>query len=77
MNQLSSRTGFEPRSRPKGMLAPVGNPINTVPAPRGGVDRMMTEPNSPSKAKVTRFGLLLAAAVIAYIAVVMVFIVVY
>jgi|GEM_PF-4913939 len=38
---------------------------------------MMTEPNSPSKAKVTRFGLLLAAAVIAYIAVVMVFIVVY
>jgi hypothetical protein len=38
---------------------------------------MMTEPNSPSQAKVTRFGLLLAAAVIAYIAAVMVFIVVY
>jgi 5-methylcytosine-specific restriction endonuclease McrA len=26
-NQLNSRAGFEPRSRPKGMLAPFGNPI--------------------------------------------------
>jgi hypothetical protein len=37
---------------------------------------IMTEPNSPSRAKVTRFGILLAAAVIAYIAAVMVFIIV-
>ena len=26
-NQFKSRAGFEPRSRPKGMLAPFGNPI--------------------------------------------------
>jgi len=26
-NQLNSRAGFEPRSRPKGMLAPFGNPL--------------------------------------------------
>ena len=26
-NQVNSRAGFEPRSRPKGMLAPFGNPI--------------------------------------------------
>jgi hypothetical protein len=26
-NQLNSRAGFEPRSRPKGMLTPFGNPI--------------------------------------------------
>jgi hypothetical protein len=37
---------------------------------------IMTEPSSPSRAKVTRFGLLLAAAVIAYIAAVIVFIIV-
>ncbi len=37
---------------------------------------MMTEPNSPSRAKVTRFGLLLAATVITYIAAVIVFIIV-
>jgi len=76
MNQLNSRAGFEPRSRPKGMLAPFGNPINIVPASRGGVNRMMTEPSSTSRSKVTRFGLLLAGAVIAYIVAVMVFIIV-
>lgn len=38
---------------------------------------IMTEPNTPSKAKVMRFGLLLAAVVIAYVAAVMVFIIVY
>jgi hypothetical protein len=27
LNQLNSRAGFEPRSRPKGMLAPFGIPI--------------------------------------------------
>ena len=27
LDQLNSRAGFEPRSRPKGMLAPFGNPI--------------------------------------------------
>ena len=26
-NQFKSRAGFEPRSRPKGLLAPFGNPI--------------------------------------------------
>jgi hypothetical protein len=38
---------------------------------------MMTEPNSPLSAKVTHFGLWLAAAVIAYIAALIVFIIVY
>jgi hypothetical protein len=79
MNPLNSRAGFEPRrllNFAKGMLAPFGNPINIVPAPRGGANRMMTEPNSPSRAKVTRFGLLLAGAVIAYIVAVIVFIIV-
>jgi len=41
------------------------------------MNRIMTEPNSPSSVKVTRFGLLVAAAVIAYIAAVIVFIIVY
>jgi hypothetical protein len=40
------------------------------------MNRIMTEPNFPSRAKVTRFGLLLAGAVIAYIVAVMVFIIV-
>lgn len=40
------------------------------------MNRIMTEPNSPSGAKVTRFGLLLAGAVIAYIVAVIVFIIV-
>jgi hypothetical protein len=80
MNRLNSRAGVEPRrllNFAKGMLAPFGNPINIVPASRGGVNRMMTEPSSLSRAKVTRFGLFLAAAVIAYIAGVMIFIIVY
>jgi len=37
---------------------------------------IMTDPNSPSGTKVTRFGLLLAGAVIAYIIAVIVFIIV-
>jgi hypothetical protein len=41
------------------------------------MNRIMTEPSSTSRAKVTRFGLLLAAAVIAYVAGVIAFIVVY
>lgn len=41
------------------------------------MNRIMTETNSPSSVKVTRFGLLLAAGVFAYIAAVIVFIIVY
>jgi len=41
------------------------------------MNRIMTEPNnSPSIVKISRFGLLLAAAVIAYIGAVIVFIIV-
>ena len=40
------------------------------------MNRIMAQPNSPSRAKVTRFGVLLAAAVIAYIVAVMIFIIV-
>jgi hypothetical protein len=40
------------------------------------MNRIMAQPHSPLRAKVTRFGLLLAAAVIAYIVAVMVFIIV-
>jgi len=35
-DQLNSRAGFEPRSRPKGMLAPFGSPINFVPPQEAG-----------------------------------------
>ena len=41
------------------------------------MNRTMTEPNSPSKVKINRYGLLLAAAVIAYMAAVIAFIIVY
>lgn len=41
------------------------------------MNRMVTEPNSTSNAKVTRIGLLLAAAVIVYIAAVIAFIIIY
>jgi hypothetical protein len=41
------------------------------------MNRMMSESHTPPKVRITRFGLLLAAAVIAYIAAVMVFIIVY
>lgn len=41
------------------------------------MNRMTTHPDSPSNVKITRFGLLLAAAVIAYIVAVIAFIVVY
>jgi hypothetical protein len=37
----------------------------------------MSEINSPSRDKLTRFGLLLAAAVLTYVAAVIVFIIVY
>jgi len=41
------------------------------------MNQTMTEPNQPNRAKLGRFGALLAAAVILYIAAIMVFIVVY
>ncbi len=37
-SQLTSRAGFEPHSRPKGMLAPFGNPINFVPPQEAGLN---------------------------------------
>jgi len=41
------------------------------------MNRIMTEPSFPSRRKINRVGLLLAAAVLAYIAAVIVFIVAY
>jgi len=37
-SQLTSRAGFEPHSRPKGMLTPFGNPINFVPPQEAGLN---------------------------------------
>ena len=39
-NQFNSRTGFEPRSRPKGMLAPFGFPIYLFPPHKAGLNGM-------------------------------------
>ncbi len=41
------------------------------------MNRIMTEPDFPSRTKINRVGLLLATAVLAYIAVVILFIIVY